>query len=59
MTFAFRSSEVIIIIIIIPLVGQHCGSVGEPAGGVGCCTRGLGLGCDASYRPGDLLLLLK
>ena len=23
---------------------------GEPAGGVGCCTRGLGLGCDASCR---------
>ena len=26
----------------------HCGSGGEPAGGVGCCTLGLGLGCDAS-----------
>ena len=28
----------------------HCGSGGEPAGCVGCCTRGLGLGCDASCR---------
>ena len=32
------------------MVGGHCGSGGEPAGGVGCCTRGLGLGCDASSR---------
>ena len=23
---------------------------GDPAGGVGCCTRGLGLWCDASCR---------
>ena len=34
----------------INVVGGHCGSGGEPAGGVGCCTRGLGVGCDASCR---------
>ena len=33
-----------------PVVGGHCGSGGEPAVGVGCCTWGLGLGCDASCR---------
>ena len=33
-----------------PVVGGRCGSGGEPAGGVGCYTRGLGLGCDASCR---------
>ena len=27
-----------------------CGSGGEPAGCVGCCSRGLGLECDASCR---------
>ena len=37
---------IIIIIIIIIIIG----SGGEPAGGVGCCARGLGLGCDASCR---------
>ena len=32
------------------VVGGNCGSGGEPAGGVGRCIRGLGLGCDASCR---------
>ena len=31
------------------MVGGHCGSGREPGGG-GYCTRGLGLGCDASCR---------
>ena len=34
----------------VPCGRGHCGSGGEPAGGVGCCTLGLGLGCDASCR---------
>ena len=39
------------IILFCMLVGRgHCGSGREPAWGVDYCTRGLGLGCDASCR---------
>ena len=41
---------ILIHLLLPPVVGGHCGSGGEPAGGVGCCTRGLCLGCDASCR---------
>ena len=32
------------------MVGGHCGSGKETAGDVVCCTRGLGLGYDATCR---------